>query len=136
MEVSNGSFWRSFLGIFVGFLSALIIIQFLEGLGHRIFPMPEDLNLEDMEAFSNYVKQLSFKELLPVLLAHFLSAFIGCMIGLKIARGAKIVAYFVGGLVLLGALMNLYLITHPLWFMVADVLLVIIGVILALGKKN
>ncbi len=135
MNVNEGSFWKSFLAILLGFLTAFILILLIESAGHAIFPIPGDLDPYDATAFAEYIILMPFEEFLPVLFAHFLGVFGGCLVAFKVGEGVKLPVYIVGGIVLLATSMNLYNIPHPLWFMVADILLVLIGILLILRRR-
>ncbi len=130
------SFWRSFLAVLLGVIASFIIIMMLELVGHVIFPVPEGINLKVEIEFKSYVSQMSFMEFLPVLLAHFIGVFVGCISALKFGRGNKIPVYIVGCFVLVGSIVNVINIPHPVWFIVADIGLVILGLILVVKRKN
>ena len=115
--------FRKFLGGIAGIVAAFSIIALVQTIGHTIYPTPEGLNVEDTEAFAAYVKSLPIGAFFPVLISYFAGSAGGTFAGGWIAGGSgRGFAAFIGGLVLVLTIVNLFIIPHPLWFSVLAVI--------------
>jgi predicted MFS family arabinose efflux permease len=95
----------------------------VEAIGHQVYPLPEGLDMKNIEAVKAYVAALPTGALLFVLLAYGLGSFAGGWLAAKIARTSQIhLPLTVGGIQLLFGIMNIVMIPHPTWFAIAAVI--------------
>ena len=111
------------LGLVVGFL----VVMGIELLGHFLFPVPFQATMENIE---EYMSQIPVGSLLMVNLAHFLGGAFAIITVLKLSN-KKLPAYIIAVVFFAATVFNLFVITHPVWFTIADVAAVILGLVLA-----
>ncbi len=112
-----------FLGTVVGIGTAFLTVWLMQLIGHMAFPPPADLDVEDIEAFREYVNTLPVGALAFVLASYLIGTFDGVFLACLIARMKyHIFAIIVGGLMLVATISNLIMIPHPLWFSAASLL--------------
>lgn len=111
------------LGLVVGYL----VVMGIEVLGHYLFPIPFQPTMENIE---EYMHQIPTGSLLMVVLAHLLGAAVAVITVLKLSR-KKLPAYIIAVLFFIMTISNLFMINHPVWFAITDVLAVLLGLFLA-----
>lgn len=114
---------KNILAVIIGVIVGGLVIYGIESINMVRFPWPENLSMEDKEAFAEYVNSLPVDALLTVIIAHALGSLVAGFVCGKITPNKHITLGLICGVVfLLGGIMNLVMIPHPLWFMVADLL--------------
>jgi hypothetical protein len=122
---------RKIVAVVLGVLVAVVLIIAIEALGHVVYPPPDDLDLTDTAALHAYIMDAPIAALLFVLAAWLVATLVGGTLACFIARETPLVyAAIVGGLVLLGTIINLMSIPHPLWFSITSVLAIIATIFL------
>jgi len=108
---------RPFLGALAGLVVSFVVITVIEMLGHLIYPPPDAAQVASPGALAAYVAGLPPGSLFFVLAAWVLGTFLGGIAGALIAGGRPLLyAGLVGGMTLIGAVMNFFMIPHPGWF--------------------
>jgi len=114
---------KQILAVIVGVIVGGLTIYAIESINMVRFPWPEDLSMEDKEAFAEYVSSLPVDAFITVIIAHLVGSFIAGFVCSKITPNKKLLLGTICGVLFLaGGIMNLVMIPHPLWFMVADLL--------------
>ncbi len=122
---------RNIIAIIVGIAAAGVAVYFVESINYSLFPLPQDLDANNMDEMKAYVEELPVLAFAFVLLAHFFGPLVGGLTSAKIAASHQMkVALFVGSFVLLMGLINLVMIPHPIWFMVLDLFMYLPGAFL------
>ncbi len=117
---------RKISALVLGVVVAVVLIIAIEALGHSAYPVPEGLDISNSEAMQAYVMGLPIGALLFVMGAWLVATLAGGLLACFIARETPLVyAAIVGGLVLLGTVINLISIPHPPWFSITSVLAII-----------
>jgi uncharacterized protein YneF (UPF0154 family) len=107
-----------------GFLT--FAIEYTNTLWH---PMPPGLDLSDSKGMAEFVEQLPVQALLIVVVAYAVGSFVGTWITRRIAPDRMVrPALVTGGLYLLATISNFFQIPHPLWMIVASLVVVVLGV--------
>ncbi|TWT56999.1 hypothetical protein KOR42_03560 [Thalassoglobus neptunius] len=115
---------RKLVGILGGLIVGFAWNMALVILSSFLFPLPPGVDLNDADAFAAYVETLPPTAFLIVLLAHAGGAFVGGYIcELIVAQNWLAGPICIGTLTLLGGITNLMMISHPIWFAIADVIL-------------
>ncbi|WP_371186719.1 hypothetical protein [Thalassotalea maritima] len=123
------------LAVIVGWAVAIGLVAVIEGLGHILYPPPENLLLDNIEQMNTYIQSAPFAALLFVILAWYIGCYVGGLAACVIAkRASMLMAAFVGVLIYAGALTSLMVISHPTWFSVAA--LIGIPIITAFAGKH
>ena len=108
---------RKIVATILGIVAAGTIVAVVEALGHAIYPVPPDLDMNDPLQFQNYVQGLPIGAFLSVLAAWLLGTLGGGLLACFIVRDKPFVyATIVGAFVLAATVANLILVPHPLWF--------------------
>ncbi len=125
---------RKVAAVVLGVIVAVVFIIAIEALGHSVYPVPEGLDITDTEAMQAYVTGLPIGALLFVMGAWLVATLAGGLLACFIARETPLVySAVVGGLVLLGTIINLMSVPHPPWFSITSVL-AIIAMIFVTGR--
>ena len=125
---------RKISAVVLGVIVAVVVIITIEALGHAVYPVPEGLDITDTEAMHAYVVGLPIGALLFVMGAWLVATLAGGLLACFIARETPLVySAIVGGLILLGTIINLMSIPHPSWFSITSVM-VIIAMIFVTGR--
>ena len=117
---------KQILAVIVGLVAGGLVIYGIESINMVRFPWPENLSMEDEEAFAEYVASLPIDALITVIIAHAVGSFVAGFVCGKIALSKQLMLGIVCGVILMaGGIMNIVMIPHPLWFSVADLLMFI-----------
>lgn len=107
---------RNIAGVVLGLIVGSIANMALISLNVSLFPMPDGTDMQDPEAFQAYIAALPPAGFLLPFLAHFAQVLVGGLVAAKVGRGAPAVLVgIVGGLTVLGTLINNFTIHPPAW---------------------
>lgn len=114
---------RVVLGVVLGLLIGVVCIAVLETAGHWLHPPPDGLDLTDREALAAHISDAPITALLLVLAAYaagsLAGGFVSGFVGGQGWRGACLI---VGVVLMCFGTLNLVMIPHPIWFVVAALL--------------
>jgi hypothetical protein len=118
---------RRAASVVVAVAGALIIITLAEGVSGRLYPPPANLDLTSAEVLRQYVESLPVAALLIVLAGYGIAGFVGGWLATRLSNTTLLrPAVAVAAVLLGGSIMNLRAIPHPLWFWLANLLLVVL----------
>lgn len=104
--------------VLLGIIVANVLIFGVQSIGHKIYPPAIDLTTLTPEQWKAYVASLPLGALLMVWVAYLVGSLVsGYMVG-KMGKqefGLK-AAYWVGGILSVFGIINLFMIPHPIWF--------------------
>lgn len=115
---------RTFLATVIGLFSAGFAINGLEALGHQIFPYK--FEPESIEDLKNLMLGAPSSTLIAVLVAQALGLITGLFVARLIDRKSTTSQYVIGSLLMLGAVINFLTLPHPMWFIISNVLILLI----------
>ena len=111
-----------------GVVIAMLSVWLVQKIGHAVYPPQADIDLNDIEAMKAYVATLPIGALLFVVASYFIGTTVGtciaCTIGTMLPR---IYALLIGCLMLVATTMNVMMIPHPTWFILAAVVAIVVG---------
>ena len=117
---------RKIFAVVLGVIAAVVLIIAIEALGHSLYPLPASIDVTDTDAMKAYVTTLPVTALLIVMAAWIVATLVGGLLACFIARETPLIySAIIGGLVLLGTIINLMSLPHPLWFSITSVLAII-----------
>lgn len=117
---------RKIFAVVLGVITAVVLIIAIEALGHFLFPLPAGMDVTDTDAMKAYVMTLPVTALLIVMAAWIVATLVGGVLACFVARETPLIySAIIGGLVLLGTIINLMSLPHPLWFSITSVLAII-----------
>ena len=112
---------KLFYATFAGVIAAFISMMFLEGLGHSMFPIPFEIDPNNIGAIAQKLHLIPVEMYISVVFAHGIGLLLGLLIAKAIDKGSKISLYIIAGFFLIGTVSNLFMIPHPMWFAIADI---------------
>ncbi len=124
---------RNVLAVLAGLATSMLLVFGIETLGTVFFPLPEGADPTNYEWLKNNIDQIPNGALVMVALAHLLGIVAGMYIASLNSKSSMIPAYIVGVLMLLATVVNLFMIPHPMWFKISDIIGALIG--LGIGKS-
>lgn len=125
------SLTRTVLGVVAGVIAGGAIVFATEAVGHSLFPPPADINLANPEDVKRLMASLPAAAFAFVLGGWFLGSLAGAFVARQVARHDA-AAWAVAVLFILFTAMNFVMIPHPVWMIVAGILIPLLGAWLAL----
>ncbi|MEI2454348.1 hypothetical protein [Lysobacter firmicutimachus] len=115
---------RTILAVVAGMLVAMATMKLFEFGSARLHPFPPGADPRDMAAWAAHVADAPFAALAPVVAGWTVAAFDGGLVAALISRrhrrGAALV---VGALIVCGVIAVNAMFAHPLWMLIAGLLL-------------
>lgn len=116
---------RNIVAAIAGTLAGGISIALIQGLNGRLYPPPPGLDWKDTAAVTAYAKTLPAGAFLVVLASYAVGVTLGAWLAGKLsATFPNRQAVVVTGLFFIASLMNLFALPHPVWFWIANLVLV------------
>lgn len=117
------STFRNILAVIAGFIFGSIVNMAILRISHHVIPLPEGVDVTDMEKLKTSMHQFEPKHFLFPFLAHALGTLAGAWLAAFITLGNKLrSALIVGILFLAGGIANSFLLPAPTWFIIVDLL--------------
>lgn len=111
-----------------GVVLAMLSVWLVQKIGHAVYPVPADIDPNNIEAMRAYVASLPIGALLFVVASYFIGTTVGtcaaCNIGNMLPR---VFAILIGCLMLVATAANVMMVPHPTWFIVLAVVAIVIG---------
>ena len=107
---------RPLSAIAAGLATAIVTIMAVEAIGYQLYPPPAGFDMARPSA-----ELLPFETLVFPVVGWFLGALAGGWLAIRLS-GQRWTAWLVAAFVLAATILNLALITHPLWMIVAGLL--------------
>ena len=114
---------RKAASVIAGMVAGFAVVSVVEMFSSAVFPVPEGLDIKDRADLAWYVSTLPTSAFIFVLAAHMLGSFVAGFTCVAVSRtGWLMGAFFCGAVLLAGGIANLFLIPHPTWFRIVDVM--------------
>lgn len=108
------------IGVVVGFT----IVFIGDSVTHRLYPPPAGINFMDKTALDAFVASIPTYVLVIMFLFWMLSSFLGGLVAARFNRvDWKKKSIITGSILMAAALLNMIMIPHPLWMLIASVIL-------------
>ena len=117
---------KTFLATVAGIIVGVFTIWAIEAIGHLLFPLPAELTPTNLEELKQVVMIMPIKSLLVVIIAQIIGVFSGMYVGFIMQRESLTPLYTIAGLFIFSTVLNLISIPHPTWFMIADLLSILL----------
>lgn len=114
---------RIILGVVTGLALGIGLVMVGDVINHRFFPPPPDVQVTNPEAIRAYMQSAPITSLLGLPITWTVAAFAAAFAGSRIANRAW-AGWIAGGLIFAATCLNLAMIPHPLWMLVAAIALV------------
>ncbi len=113
--------FKRILFIVIGLVVAAAVVSVIEALSHQIYPLPDGIGYEDIDALKEYIQNdLPVGAMLFVMLAHAVGTFAGSFTATKLSKGKASAGIIVGMVMMIFGLITLFTLPHPLWMSVLD----------------
>ncbi len=118
---------KRILSVIVGAVVAMFIIGGLEQVLPLIYPgLPSHVDINDKKAMAEMMASMPAGAFAWLLMTYVLGSFCGGFVaGLIAAKKRKEMALAIGAIVLVGAIVNFAMISHPAWFVATALILYI-----------
>lgn len=117
---------KTFLATVAGIIVGVFTIWAMEAIGHLLFPLPAELTPTNLEELKQVVMIMPIKSLLVVIIAQIIGVFSGMYVGFIMQRENLTPLYIIAGLFIFSTVLNLILMPHPTWFMITDLLSILL----------
>ena len=112
---------QNILAVVAGIIIGSIVNMAIVMVGPMVIPLPEGVDMSDMEAFAENLKQLKPANFIAPWLAHALGTLAGAFVASKLATNHQLkFALGIGAFFLLGGITVVVAYGGPLWFAVLD----------------
>jgi sugar phosphate permease len=133
---------KNILAVIAGIAGAMATFMLFEQISHSIYPFPAETNMNDKVAMTAYMEKFPLAGLLLVLAGWIIGSInCGFLISVISKSGNRNLPLIAGGFLTLSAIINMYTIPHPVWFMIIGVLVFVPSVLFGfrfrpIGKKD
>jgi hypothetical protein len=115
---------KKILAIVAGVVTGFIVTFIGDATVHAIHPLPSGLNFMDKSVMTTYIASIPTYVFVIMIIFWALSAFFGGMLAARICRPEwKRVSLSTGAILMAAAILNLIMISHPLWLWVVTLLI-------------
>lgn len=121
---------RKILGTIAGIVVAFLLILLIERIGHVFYPLPPGIDMSNAESVGRALGTVPLAAKLIVVAAWFLGALAGAFVAGLLSR-AYWSGWVVAGLVVLGGMVTIVMIPHPVWMQIAAVVAPLLGGLIA-----
>ena len=118
---------RIILGIVIGIGVGVGLVMVGDWINHRLWPPPPEVQVTNPQSLRDYMATAPITSLLGLPATWTFAEFAGAFAGSKIAARVW-VGWISGGLLFAATCLNLAMIPHPLWMLIASVVLVPLAV--------
>lgn len=122
---------KNALAVVAGLLAAFVVFTVIEGLSSIIHPPPAELDMKNPEMMKEYISALPLSAKIMVLAAYVIGSLVAGMVVAKVSKSSdKKLPIITGSILTVAAIVNLYMIPSPIWFVVINLLIYIPFVLL------
>lgn len=110
--------------VLAGVFSGIIIVYAGDACTHILFPPPSGIDFRDHDQLIQLIANMPTHVFLIMLVFWLLASFTGGFVAGKINKqGWKVSSLITGTILLAATVMNFFIIPHPVWMIIATVLL-------------
>lgn len=114
---------RNILAVIAGIVGGSVLNMALVTVGPMVVPPPAGADLTTMEGLKAAMALMEPAHFLFPFLAHALGTLLGAFLAAKIATSQQVpLALLIGGLFLIGGIINVMMLPSPLWFTLLDLI--------------
>jgi len=118
---------RIILGVIIGVVIGFLLVMGGDMLNHALWPPPPEVQVTNPDSIREYMATAPIMSLLGLPVTWTIAAFAAAFAGAKIGTHAW-VGWIAGALILAATGLNLALIPHPLWMLLAAIVFVPLAV--------
>lgn len=126
--MKNIIFMKNVLATIAGLVVAMITVFLFETLlGHNLFPLPENVDPNDMESIKTNMHLIPMGAKVFVVIGHFAGIFVGMLVAGAISKTSMIPSYIVAAFMIAATAFVTIMLPKSMWFIIAEVVAVIAG---------
>jgi hypothetical protein len=115
---------RSILGIVLGIVLAVVAIFGIQAVAMIVYPMPEGTDMNNPESLKAALAAMPAGAFVLLLVGYAVGTLAGAWLAATIARRAPVVhGLIIGVFFLLGNLINVSRLPHPVWYVVVSIVM-------------
>jgi hypothetical protein len=119
-EVKGRIMGRKILAVVVGVIAAFLVVMAFEFVGHRVWPLPANLDWKSATAVAAFMASLPVIAYLWLLLGWAVALAVGVILCARIAvSSARWPQWATAALFLAATASNFFILPHPAWFVAA-----------------
>lgn len=112
---------KNVLGLILGFVIGGVVNFAIVGLGPLVIPVPEGVDMSDMENFAENLQKLKPVNFIAPWLAHAVGTLVGAMVAARIATSHRtLMAVIISVFFLAGGITMVAMYGGPVWFTILD----------------
>ncbi|MCH2235097.1 MAG: hypothetical protein MK078_12665 [Crocinitomicaceae bacterium] len=119
------------IALVVGIIVGAIVMAILQGLAYRFLLDFDIRNISSLDA-----SEAPVLALIALAVSYTFGAWSAIATGLKISGGWRFIAVLIGGLFLIGALLNYLSIPYPFWFLLVLIPAVVVGIAIPIRRMK
>jgi hypothetical protein len=117
---------KKVLAVVAGLVAAIVIFMAFEHLKEHLYPLPHGIDRADHRAMSAYEESLPTTALVLMLGGWVIGSFVcGVLIKIIVKSSDRTPAYLAGLFLMAAGIVDIFLLPHPVWFIVTAVLIFI-----------
>lgn len=122
---------RGIVAVVAGLVAAFAVVFVCEALGHMLYPPPPGLDISNPDDQKRMMEVIPTGAKVAVVIAWFLGTLAGSLVAVKIGR-RPLYAWVIAGITILLSIVTTMMFPHPVWMIVAAVVLPVLAAVLAI----
>lgn len=122
---------RGLVAVVAGLVAAFAVVFVCEGLGHMFYPPPPGLDINNPDDQKRMMEVIPTGAKVAVVIAWFLGTLAGSLVAVKIGQ-RPLYAWVIAGITILLSIVTTMMFPHPVWMIVAAVVLPVLAAVLAI----
>ena len=124
MATMEGKLGKKIIAVIVGVIGGMAAMMVINFISVMLYPMPEGLDVADKAAMIAYIAGVPIGAKLLVVAGWMISAFVAGLVAALIAPegSGRTMAIVAGSFLMLGGIMNIVMVPHPIWMMIVGLL--------------
>lgn len=112
------------LAVVIGLVAAMVVVMLGDRIAFSIFPHPADLDFNDPVSVQKMVDGMPIAAHLLLFFNWSVSAFVGGMVTVKLAKSKwQLLCAITGSLLLAANILNMFVIPYPTWLIIITILM-------------
>lgn len=124
--------WKVIVASVLGIITTFIIVVGVESINKTLYPDFFERIPKDLSESKLFIAKMPILAFVIIALAHFLGLLMGGFLSFIVYKKDKTAFLIVAGTFTLMTIINLVIISHPMWFVIVDLAAIIFAIILLL----
>jgi hypothetical protein len=124
--------WKVIVASVLGIITTFIIVVGVESINKTLYPAVFEQIPKDLSESKAFISQIPVLAFIVIALAHFLGLLMGGFLSFIVYKKDKTAFLIVAGTFSVMTLINLFIIPHPMWFVIVDLAAIVFAIVLLL----